>query len=175
MMPRTRALAAGALLLALGTSAASPWWTLHRLQSAVARRDAEAVSAQVDFPALRASVKGQLLAAMGRNGGESKGDNPFAAIGSAFALALVNPLVDAVVSPAGVSAMVEHGRIEIAKPERAPEAADPEPVHDTPRYRLAYRGLNRFAVTAQDGGSFVFRRAGPWSWKLAGIEMAPRR
>lgn len=174
-MNRTRALAAGALLVVLATSAASPWWTLHRLQSAVARRDAEAVSAQVDFPALRASVKGQLLAAMGRDTGEVKDANPFAAIGSAFALALVNPVIDAVVSPAGVGAMVEHGRIEIAQPQRSPEAAATEPVRDTPRYRLAYRGLNRFAVTAQDGGSFVFRRAGLWSWKLAGIEMAPHR
>ena len=177
-MNRTRALAAGAvgaLLVVLATSAASPWWTLHRLQSAVARRDAEAVSAQVDFPALRDSVKGQLLASMGRDVGKSNGDNPFAAFGSALAMAFVNPLIDTIVSPAGVSAMVEHGRIAVAKPERDPEAADAEPVRDKPRYALAYRGWNRFAVTAQDGGSFVFRRDGLWTWKLAGIEMPPHR
>jgi len=170
-MTRIRALAAGALFLVLASSAASPWWTLHRLQSAVARHDAEAVSAQVDFPALRASVKGQLLASMGRDAGKADGGNPFAAFGSALALAFVNPLIDAVVSPAGVSAMVEHGRIAVAQPERTPADADTEPVREKPRYALAYRGWDRFAVTAQDGGSFVFRRAGLWTWKLAGIEM----
>ena len=175
-MTRIRALAAGALFLVLASSAASPWWTLHRLQAAVARHDAEAVSAQVDFPALRASVKGQLLASMGRDADKNEGGNPLAAFGSALAMAFVNPLIDAVVSPAGVSAMVEHGRIAVAQPQprHAPETADAEPVYDKPRYALAYRGWDRFAVTAQDGGSFVFRRAGLWTWKLAGIEMPPR-
>jgi hypothetical protein len=179
MMTRTRALATGAvgaLLVVAATSAASPWWTLHRLQSAVARRDAGAVSAQVDFPALRDSVKSQVLASMGRDADKNNDGNPFAAFGSALAMAFVNPLIDAIVSPAGVSAMVEHGRIAVAQPQpqHAPEAADAEPVHDKPRYALAYRGWDRFAVTAQDGGSFVFRRDGLWTWKLAGIEM-PRR
>ena len=64
-MNRIRILAAATLVAIAATSAASPWWTLHRLQAAVARHDADAVAAQVDFPALRASVKDQAFAAMG--------------------------------------------------------------------------------------------------------------
>jgi hypothetical protein len=178
-MNRIRTLAAAALLAIAVTSAASPWWTLHRLQAAVARHDADAVAAQVDFPALRASVKEQAFAAMGGKAGEtaggSDGGNPFAAFGRKMAMAVVDPLVDAAVSPEGVATMVEHGRIGIGQPAPAAGTSDTAPARDKPRYALAYRGLNSFAVTARDGGSFIFRRDGLWTWKLAGIDLARGR
>jgi hypothetical protein len=169
-MNRTRALTAGAVgafLVVAATSFASPWWSLHRLRSAVDRHDAEGVSAQVDFPALRDSVKSQLLGSIARDAGT----NAFAAIGQAFARAVADPLVDAIVSPAGVAAMVEHGKVSIGKPTRDAGTPAAEPPRDKPRYALHYRGWSHFAVTADDGGSFVFRRDGLWSWKLAGIEL----
>jgi hypothetical protein len=169
-MNRTRILTAGAagvLLVVAATSFASPWWTLHILRSAAERHDAEGVSAQVDFPALRDSVKSQLLGSIARDADT----NAFAVIGRAFARAVADPLVDAIVSPAGVAAMVEHGKVAIGKPNHDPQTPDAEPPRDKPHYALHYRGWNRFAVTAEDGGSFVFRRDGLWSWKLAGIEL----
>lgn len=180
-MNRTRVLAAGAvgaLLAVAATSFASPWWTLHSLRSAAARHDGGAVAGQVDFPALRDSVKAQMQASLKRDMGNADGGNPFAAVGTGLAMALVNPLVDAVVTPAGVAAMVEHGKVSIGKPRPEPEAADPaaeqDKPQDKPHFALRYRGWDRFAVTWDDGGSFVFRRAGLWSWKLAGIELPPR-
>ena len=169
-MNRTRILtagAAGALLVVAATSFASPWWALNRLRAAVERHDAEGVSAQVDFPALRDSVKSQLLGSIARDAGT----NAFAAIGQAFARAVADPLVDAIVSPAGVAAMVEHGKVAIGKPTRDTGTPDAAPRRDKPHYALHYRGWSHFAVTAEDGGSFVFRRDGLWSWKLAGIEL----
>jgi hypothetical protein len=130
-----------------------------------------AVAAQVDFPALRASVKEQALAAMGGAPGGTDGGNPFAAFGRKMAMAVVDPLVDAAVSPEGVATMVEHGRLRIGQSSTA-DTADTEPSRDKPRYALAYRGWNSFAVTAHDGGSFIFRRDGLWTWKLAGIDLA---
>ncbi|MFL6635173.1 MAG: DUF2939 domain-containing protein [Massilia sp.] len=161
-MKRIPVLAAGALLLVAVTSFASPWWTLHSLRGAAARHDGGAVAAQVDFPALRTSVKEQMQASLKRDMG----------YGAGLAMALVNPLVDAVVTPAGVAAMVEHGKVSIGKAHPAPAAAEPAPPSDKPHYALRYRGWNSFAVTADDGGSFVFRRDGLWRWKLAGIELA---
>jgi hypothetical protein len=172
-MNRTRALtagAAGALLVVAATSFASPWWTLHSLRSAADRHDAEGVSAQVDFAALRDSVKSQLLGSIARDTG-NEGGNPFAAIGKAFARVVADPLVDAIVSPAGVAAMIEHGRVSIGKPTQDAGTPAAEPPRDKPHYALHYRGWSHFAVTAENGGSFVFRRDGLWSWKLAGIEL----
>ncbi|MCS0580592.1 DUF2939 domain-containing protein [Massilia pinisoli] len=171
-MNRFRTLATVTLLAIAATSAASPWWTLHRLQAAVARHDADAVAGQVDFPALRASVKEQALEALGGKAGGTDGGNPFAAFGRKMAMAVVDPLVDAAVSPEGVATMVEHGRIRIGQPAPAADTPDTEPERDKPRYALAYRGWNSFAVTARDGGSFIFRRDGLWTWKLAGIDLA---
>jgi hypothetical protein len=172
-MNRFRTLAAATLLAVAATSAASPWWTLHRLQAAVARHDADAVAAQVDFPALRASVKEQAFAALGGKAGETgDGGNPFAAFGRKMAMAVVDPLVDAAVSPQGVATMVEHGRIRIGQPAPSADTDAVSRDHDQPRYALAYRGWNSFAVTARDGGSFIFRRDGLWTWKLAGIDLA---
>jgi hypothetical protein len=161
-MKRIPVLAAGALLLVAVTSFASPWWTLHSLRTAAARHDGGAVAALVDFPALRTSVKEQMQASLKRDMGNAAG----------LAMAFVNPLVDAVVTPAGVAAMVEHGKVSIGKAQPAPAAAEPAPPSDKPHYALRYRGWNSFAVTADDGGSFVFRRDGLWRWKLAGIEQA---
>lgn len=179
-MNRTRALTAvafGALLAVAATSVASPWWTLHLLRAAVERHDGGAVAEQVDFPALRASVKAQMLASMKADLDKPGGANPFAEFGTKLAQALVDPLVDAVVSPAAVAAMVEHGRISIARPGQAAPAPAPdaEPVHDKPRFALRYRDWDRFAITGENGGSFVFRRDGLWTWKLAAIEMAANR
>ncbi|WP_198120437.1 DUF2939 domain-containing protein [Massilia rhizosphaerae] len=177
-MNRTRVLttaAVGALLAVAATSIASPWWTLHRLRAAVERHDGGAVAEQVDFPALRTSVKAQMLASMKADLDKPGGANPFAEFGTKLAQALVDPLVDAVVSPAAVAAMVEHGRISIARPGQAAPAPDAEPVHDKPRFALRYRSWDRFAITGEDGGSFVFRRDGLWTWKLAAIEMAADR
>jgi hypothetical protein len=173
-MKRTRALAAGAagaLLVVAATSFASPWWTLRNLQTAVAHRDADAVSAQVDFPALRESVKNQILASMKGDSAQNDGANPVAALGTSFAMAVANPLVDLIASPRGVAIMLEHGRIALAK--RAPQASDANVAPERPRYAVNYRGWDRFAVKTQDG-SFIFRRAGLWSWKLAGIEAAAK-
>jgi hypothetical protein len=173
-MKRTRALAAGAagaLLVVAATSFASPWWTLRNLQSAVAHRDPAAVSAQVDFPALRESVKSQILASMKGDPALADGSNPVAGLGTSFAMALVNPIVDIIASPRGVQIMMEQGRIALAK--QAPHASDANVAPERPRYAVNYRGWDRFAVKTQDG-SFIFRRAGLWSWKLAGIEIAAK-
>jgi hypothetical protein len=166
--------AAGALLVIAATSFASPWWTLNTLRTAAARHDGGAVAAQVDFPALRASVKEQMQLSLKRDMGNADGGNPFAAVGTGLAMALVNPLVDAVVTPAGVAAMVEHGKVSIGKAHPEPEAPGAEPVRDKPHYALHYRGWDRVALTARDGGSFILRRDGLWGWKLAGIELPPR-
>ena len=171
-MKRTRVLAAGAagaLLVVAATSFASPWWTLQRLQSAVAHRDADAVSAQVDFPALRESVKSQILASMKGAPATTGGTNPVAELGTSVAMAFVSPLVDMIASPRGVTIMLEQGRIKF--PKLAPHANDAKVEPERPRYAVNYRGWDRFAVKTEDG-NFIFHRAGLWNWKLAGIETA---
>lgn len=176
--PHLLATTVAAATLFAASVVASPWWELRRLHAAVASHDAAAVSEHVDFPALRASVKGQIGAVLGKELG--RGDaNPLAALGQAMAMAFVDPMVDALVSPAGVIAMMENGRVSMARREAPREAAPGQARAGgaTPDYALAYRGWDRVDLRwkGPEGGSFIFRRDGLWGWKLAGIDMGSRR
>lgn len=161
-------LAVAAGLLAAATWA-SPYLRVHQLREAVAARDAARVADFVDFPALRANVKAQVLAGVGAGELASQArDNPFAAFGKSLALAVIDPMVDALVSPAGVVAMLDAGEVRIRRQDR-PARSDGDKV----RYDLAYRSWDRVAIARADGkgGAFILHRHGLWGWKLAAIEL----
>lgn len=97
--------ALGVLLLAAGGwYYASPLWTLKAMRHAAVAKDGAALSRYVDYEALRADLKGDLRRSM-MAGMAKQPDNPFAAIGMAIALNLVDPMIEAMVSPEGVEAM----------------------------------------------------------------------
>jgi hypothetical protein len=144
---------------------------LHRFRSAIQSHDADAVSEHVDFPSLRESIKGQLMAVMGNEAQKTGADaNPFAAMGQVLAVAFMNPVIDAMVSPAGVIAMIESGKAKLPEQGRTGVSGESDRKVD---YAVSYRGWNRIALAGKngDGGSFIFRRDGLWGWKLSGIEL----
>ncbi len=170
-----RRLVAGALALAVvlaATSYASPWWRLQQLRTAVSERDAARLAGFVDFPALRASVKAQVMGRMGASPPGQDGGGLLGGFGRALAGVVVDPLVDALVSPAGVTAMLEAGDVRI---RRKPGAGMPPPAANEQkvRYALSYRSWDRVAIArvGGDGGAFILHRHGLWSWKLGGIEL----
>lgn len=165
-----------AILLALA-SFASPYMSLHAMRTAVREHDAAALSARVDFPALRDSVKVQMIVALRRDmGGAVTRSDGFAAFGAALATRIADPIIDVVVSPAGVMAMLETGTVRLARPAAAVPAAAPAPAvagARKTRWSLRYRGLNEVAVSNDAAGAarFILHRDGIWRWKLAGLEL----
>lgn len=169
------AVAAVAASLAL-SSYASPYWTLHRMKTAIVEKDADRFSSYIDFPALRESVKGQMMVMMNKRlSRPGMADNPFAGIGQMMGAALINPIVDAAVSPAGVIAMFKSGE---ARPlpggggkREAPAAGDE--ANRAPDYAVDYEGWSRVAIAkpGDDGGRFILKRTGLWSWQLAALEL----
>jgi hypothetical protein len=165
-----------ALLLA-GASYVSPHWTLYQMRIAIEKRDVDAFSEHVDFPALHESFRGQMMAAFNQKMGGDKADgNPFAAMGQALATALASPVIDAMVTPAGVIAMMNSG---IPKPIQAivttaMKLPSSEPT-TMPQMRVSYRGWGKLMVQPADShegaGSFVFKRQGLWSWRLSAVEL----
>lgn len=163
--------AAGALAVSIW---ASPHWQLYRMRAAVEARDAQALARHVDFPALRESVKRQLMRRLGAEGALSESrSNPFAAFGRRMALAVIDPVVDAAVSPAGVVAMLEAGDIRVQPTPGGPPQPAGDAPRDKPNYDVSYRGWNQVLVERADGGgvAFVLDRHGLWRWKLAGVEL----
>ncbi|VXB73340.1 DUF2939 domain-containing protein [Massilia sp. 9I] len=174
-MKRTSLVVAAVGIAAIAAAMyASPHWQLYRMRAAVEARDAQALSRYVDFPRLRESVKGQIMRRLGAQGvvRESR-SNPFAAFGQAMALAVINPVVDAAVSPDGVATMLESGDIRMQpKPQDGPAASN-DGAREKVNYDLSYRSWNQVLVQRADGGgvAFVLDRDGLWSWKLAAVEL----
>ncbi|WP_175991721.1 DUF2939 domain-containing protein [Burkholderia stagnalis] len=106
LKPMLIAALAVAVVATVGYAYASPYVALGRLKSAIDARDAQAVSAYVDFPALRISLKQQVTGELMRRIDAKRQDNPFAVIGALIGSALIGPLVDAYATPEGVAAVM---------------------------------------------------------------------
>lgn len=159
------------------TAYASPYYALHQIKTALAERDADALATHVDFPALRASVKAQLEASMARSIEATAGSgNPLAALGQSIASAMLGKMVDTMVSPAGVVALVNKSAVS---PQAGADARADAPADGAQKkagYSASYAGVNTFVVRAKDGnaqeGALVLQRHGVWGWKLSSIEIA---
>ena len=165
--------AAVAAIAIAATAYASPYYALRQIKTALAERNADALAAHVDFPALRASVKTQLEASMARSIEATAGSgNPLAALGQSIAGAMLGKMVDAMVSPAGVVALVNKSAVS----PQADADAPADGAQTKAAYSAGYAGVNTFVVRAKDGnaqqGALVLQRHGLWDWKLSSIEIA---
>lgn len=150
----------------------SPFWAARQFKQAALSGDVDRLEAAVDFPSVRESLKSQLMIAMTEKmqSDPEMRSNPFAGLGMIVMPAMVGKMVDAYVTPDGMSAMMKSGKVRTVK--------IPEPVKADVDYDYSYRTLDRFAVTAKASGAkaeevlrFVFERRGILSWKLIRIEI----
>lgn len=167
--------AAVAAIAIAATAYASPYYALRQIKTALAERNADALAAHVDFPALRASVKTQLEASMARSIEATAGSgNPLAALGQSIASAMLGKMVDTMVSPAGVVALVN--KSAVSPQADADGGAPADGAQKKAAYSAGYAGVNTFVVRAKDGnardGALVLQRHGLWDWKLSSIEIA---
>ena len=172
-----------ALLAALlgGYVVAGPYLTFRAIRSAVQTQDASALSRQVDFPALRASLKAQLSDRLVRAVGIDGQSGMLGAIGLTVAGGLVNGAVETMVTPVGLGALMEGRKVwnRIGDGIAHPDVADPSTVAgERPQpLQLAeyrYESTSRFTATVQDDQGrpivFVMTRNG-LRWKLSDIRL----
>ncbi|WP_193315658.1 DUF2939 domain-containing protein [Janthinobacterium aquaticum] len=172
--------ATAAAVVVIATVYASPYLAVRQIKTALAERDAVALADKVDFPALRESVKQQMNGAMADSvKAVGASDNPFAAMGQAVAGAMLGKMVDAMVTPGGVLAMVNQSALgRSAKSDGV--QADSAPARERTDYTAGYAAWDKFVIRAkQDGdnhngksGALVLRRHGLWTWKLSAIEVS---
>ena len=165
-------------LLALGVYVgAGPYLTVRAIRTAVQAQDPAALAHEVDFPALRASLRAQLEDRMLRRAGVEAQANPVAAFGLTLANGVVGGVVDAMVTPTGLAALMEGRAVwtrigEGLSTDPAP-ATRPVPLHDAV-YR--FESTSRFTATVRDRDgapyAFVLARQG-LRWKLADIRLPP--
>ena len=171
-------IAIAVLAALLAWTASGPWRAMAGIHRAVQEGDAAALARHVDFPALRASLKPQVQDRIVRAAGQDAQTGRFAAFGLTVATGLAGGLVDAMVTPVGLGAIMEGRKVwdrvgNTPPPSagaRGPEA-DPGP---DPRLRFESLSRASAVVTLDDGSelTLVLTRSG-MRWRLTGIRLPP--
>ncbi|MEN9719005.1 MAG: hypothetical protein RIQ99_1883 [Pseudomonadota bacterium] len=160
--------AALAAVLAGGWYYASPGFALKGLRDAAISGNKQELKERVDFPAVRESLKEQVRAVIMAEMAKQK-DNPFAGLGMLMAGAIIDPVIDTMVSPSGMKALVDQGKFK--KPDQAEDASEGQPADWT----IERDGIDHFSATlkSKDAGkapTLIFRRDG-MGWDLVEIEI----
>jgi hypothetical protein len=176
-MKKLAAVAAALLLAFAAWIAAGPWLTIHAMRGAIEADDAAALAEQVDFPALRASLKRQFADRIVRAAGAEAQSSVLGALAIRVATGAGSMAVDALANPLGLTALVQ-GRS--AWRAAVGDVAPPDPGQPEPRpfegaeYR--YESLSRFTATLRDDAGrpvvFVLGRQG-LRWKLVDVRLPP--
>lgn len=146
----------------------SPYLTVYQMKSAAQKHDGEKLSEYIDFPSVRQSLKDQLNAHVADEmaSDPEMADNPFSAIGSALAGTLAEKMVDAYVTPAGITRLMAGSSL---RDENDSGSYGSDPFSNV---SMGYQAFDKFAVTVKDDdggdGKFILRRSGI-GWKLTDI------
>lgn len=163
--------ASTALLIAAfaGWYAASPRYTLARMQQAAVSGDAADFAARVDFPSLRASLKSELRTRLRFEAGEAP-PGSLKALGLDMALGFVDQMVDSAISPESVGLAL--ASVGAAGDWVAPAGLETLSLLAMPEHRINRLGLDHFEVTLPDGKrpSLVFAREG-LGWRLSAVRL----
>jgi type IV pilus assembly protein PilA len=146
---------------------------LESLKSATKAKDIDRLREVVDFNSVKANLKDDLKAHLLTSAKEGLQDNPFAALGVLLVNAMVDPMVDAMVSPAGLAALVGEGRIEGLKAEEnanrdVAAASNVEVEQGYVTYSL-YRVRISREKNSLDVLTLTLRREGFATWRLSRI------
>jgi hypothetical protein len=168
---RFAALAAAALIIAAGALwyFESPAWTLHQMKAAADTNDPDALNSYIDYPALREDLKAEIRSEMIAEADKDR--SAFGRLGLAIGTELTGPVIDRLVTPAGMRAAFTAKRVE-AQTRVTAHAASALRVPDNPV--IVRRGFSGFLVASkrQPKSGLVFKRHG-LSWKLSGVDLPP--
>ncbi len=163
------------VLLAVITAGAWFYWSpraaARDLREAATHGDVEELQRLVDFPLVQEQLKADLKASMMRAMDTAQGGA--GALAAGFGGLMVDGMVNQIVSPSGIAALVRYGRADSSYSGRAAPSDLETSMH--------YEGLSTFVVTARNPQSapadtvrFYFRRRG-MSWQLVRLGMPSLR
>ena len=174
-MKKWRIGAAIVLVLLLAYVAAGPFLTVNAIRAAVQAQNMPELSRHVDFPALRGSLKLQLDDYLVRRAGPEVQSNAFGAIALRIASGMAGGTVDAMVTPAGLAAIMNGRNVWQRASGGRPHADEGAPPTD-PLEGASYRfeSPSRFTATVLDDAGqpvvFVLTREG-LDWKLSDVRL----
>lgn len=155
---------------------ASPYIALYNIKNAAEQKDADKLSGYIDFPSVKQSIKDQVKAAMVEKLAASDEQDGFEALGTMLAAAMIDPIVDGVVTPDGVALMLQGQELDFGLDDKTTK--DEPKVKDTDiDYKAGYLSFNRFKVQIIDADDtdesldVIMHRDG-LSWKVTRISFS---
>ena len=140
---------------------ASPYFSFWRFTAALRSGDTAAISARVDFPAVRASLKKQLIARFSHPG---TGHKRWSKLGPT----LIDALVDAYATPDGLAMLIANPSAlkELKLPQQAPNVKG----LNWSKLRYAFFTSPRTFVVDREGIKLRFRFTG-LRWRLNDLDL----
>lgn len=181
------------ITLMIGYLAAGPFLTLYRIQEGLTEKNTTTLEENIDFQALRTSIKTQLNQQMAQTTDNALGgaDNPMANLAKMFLSQAVDKIVEHSLTPKGLTNLMQgqaHPR-KATETESGQQDKTPEPEPSPPTRNdsqpsdkvnlmdqadMTYDSLSQssFWITNKKGQQtrIVFTRYG-WRWKLSDIRL----
>lgn len=155
---------------------ASPYIALNNIKNAAEQKDADKLSGYIDFPSVKQSIKDQVKAAMVEEIAASDEQDGFEALGTMLAAAIIDPIIDGVVTPDGVALMLQGQKLDFDLNNDTPEDK-PKAKNEDIDYKAGYLSFNRFKVQiidaddADESIDVIMHR--DWlSWKVTRISFS---
>jgi hypothetical protein len=151
-----------------GVYLASPFVSIGVITAALLAGDQARLECNVDFPSVRAGLKEDLKAQMNKQA--AKKDNPWGQLGAAVGLALIDPLVDACVTPAGIASLVQNAKVK-GLPSKTDKTTPPPPAQEGKQLKVRrcwFTAVSEFQVEYDNGVKLRLQRRG-LRWQLTRI------
>ena len=171
----------------------SPWLALKDFAQAFENQDTRKIEKLINFPELREDFKVTAKAALMKSAAVELEGDPFAAMGIMMANAIVDPIIDQVISPAGLQLFFSAGEIsgdtnglpenidaiarDLIPSGDGGEASSGVDAAQNIDVKTEYVGINEFEVQISnedilnESFSLYMRREGIGGWKVSGLKV----
>lgn len=168
------------LAIFTGYVAAGPFLTIYQIKAGITEQDAEKLSDNIDFPALRQNLKDQMNIAMVKNAATEQKDNPYAILAAGFASKFIDGMVDALITPSGLASIMSGKKQSQQNQDNGngnditTDTASPKKDDLFKNARYSYDSLSKFSIWVPNNEGeeirFVLKREGI-SWMLVNLTL----
>ena len=166
----------GIILLGFALYTASPFFAIYDLKRALESGDAGSLQERIDFPEIRQSLKEQMRASFMQGLAKDEESNALATgLALAFGPALIDGLIDSVVTPAGISNLIWNAKFPSPRKDGEPlKDTEPDQKSEQKHFNFSYAwfsGPTSFKVISKDKDLVLRFHLRDFKWKLFNIEL----
>jgi hypothetical protein len=156
----------------------TPYLAVWNMRTAAVNRDAQTFCSYIDFPVFKENLKSELNAKMLVNMQQDQTlkDNPFSGLALTVVPTIVNNMVDAYISPAGIERLFKEGARQAEQTQNVPAQTFNEEFLSESKNEIntGYNSFSEFEVSIKpktgEGSKLIFERRGLFGWQLVNMK-----